>query len=53
MKERMKKLCQKLQINRENAGLWLQLVLCIAAIFIICKKSLFSISSEKSSAKKK
>lgn len=53
MKDLLQTICQKLQINKENAGLWLQLVLCIGAIFLICRKSLFSVSSGKPSSRKK
>ncbi len=32
MNEQMKKIAQALSINKENAGLWIQLILCILAI---------------------
>ncbi len=54
MKKFLQMLCQKLHISRENAGLWLQLILCVGAIFVICRRSLFSISTgTKKSGKKK
>lgn len=53
MKEHLIQLGEVLHINKENAGLWLQLILCIAAIFLICRKSIFSISTGKTTSKKK
>ncbi len=53
MNEQMKKIAQALSINKENAGLWIQLILCILAILIICRRSLFSVSVNSKSSKKK